>query len=71
VHVCAEHLGEPCERGIKDIPVSNGTMNRRVRKLSDDVTGQFISKTVSCIWFAIQMDESAYIHTSYHAILLV
>lgn len=51
-------FGEEYEKQVKKIPMSNNTVSRRIKEMSEDVEVQVIDKLKLVDMFALQLDES-------------
>lgn len=51
-------FGEEYEKQVKKIPMSNNTISRRIKEMSEDVEIQVIDKLKLVDMFALQLDES-------------
>ena len=58
IDMCREMFGEALASKLKTIPLSDGTIQRRITLAADDVEDQLISRLKDCKQFAIQLDES-------------
>uniref|UniRef100_A0A673IJH3 HAT C-terminal dimerisation domain-containing protein n=1 Tax=Sinocyclocheilus rhinocerous TaxID=307959 RepID=A0A673IJH3_9TELE len=58
VDMCREVLGESAANKIKEIPLSNDTVSRRIIDMSDDIETQLLDRVRASPLFAIQIDES-------------
>lgn len=57
--IAARMLGDKnIEIKLKDIPLSNNTMTRRIEELSDNITEQVVFHATSCKFFSLAIDES-------------
>jgi len=61
---CNEVLGQSAARKIKDIPLSNDTVERRISDMAEDTEMQLIEKMKKSKLFALQLDESTDIQNS-------
>jgi len=55
---CNEVLGQSAARKMKDIPMSNDTVERRISDMAEDTEMQLIEKIKKSELFALQLDES-------------
>ena len=53
-------LGDKHEKSLKDIPLSNNTVKRRIAAMSEDIKQQVITEINKSVFglFSIQLDES-------------
>ncbi|XP_053145433.1 zinc finger MYM-type protein 6-like [Hemicordylus capensis] len=58
VGVCNELLGSSASKKMKDLPLSNDTMTRRINELSSDIEEQVTEKVKLSKVFSLQLDES-------------
>lgn len=56
--IAEELLGQEAQKKIRDIPLSNDTVNSRIQKMSTDIEEQVTDKIKSSPYFALQCDES-------------
>ena len=57
IDMCEIVLDGKCAAKLKDIPLSNNTISRRINKISTDIKTQLIER-LHCTYFAIQLDET-------------
>ena len=64
IAACNEVLGQSAASKIKDIPLSNYTVERRISDMAEDTETQLIEKIKKSKLFALQLDESTDIQNS-------
>jgi len=62
--VCNELLGQSVASKMKDIPLSNDTVERRISDMAEGTETQFIEKIKKSKLFSIQLDEATDIQKS-------
>ena len=55
--VCIEMLGEPAARKVAQVPLSNGTIARRIDELAHDVEDRLIEEIKLAKYFSLQLNE--------------
>jgi len=55
---CNEVLGQSAASKMRDIPLSNDTVERRISDMAEDTETQLIEKIKKSKLFALQLDES-------------
>ncbi|KAG9282105.1 zinc finger BED domain-containing protein 5-like [Astyanax mexicanus] len=55
--MCRVMVGEEAANKLKNIPLSNDTVGRRISEMSSDVKSQLVERLRSCEQFAVQLDE--------------
>lgn len=58
IAACNEVLGQSAASKMKDIPLSNDTVERRISDMAEDTETQLIEKIKKSKLFALQLDES-------------
>ena len=58
IAACNEVLGQPAASKMKDIPLSNGTVERRISYMAEDTEKQLTEKIKKSKLFALQLDKS-------------
>lgn len=58
VSACAEVLGPAAAAKVKEIPLSNDTVSRRIGGMAEDLEAQIVERVRLADWFALQLDES-------------
>jgi hypothetical protein len=61
---CNEVLGQSAASTMKDIPLSNDTVERRISEMAEDTERQLVKKIKKSTLFALQVDESTDIQNS-------
>jgi hypothetical protein len=69
IDMCTEILGESAPNKLKTIPLSNDTMRRRIKDMSEDITRQTSERISENGHYAQQLDESK--DVANHTILMV
>ncbi|KAE9540093.1 hypothetical protein AGLY_005345 [Aphis glycines] len=69
VDICSELFGNEHVSKIKNIPMSNDTIHKRILCIANDIEYQLVEKINKSLFYAIQLDESTDISNS--AILLI
>ena len=64
IAACNEVLGQSAASKMKDIPLSNDTVERRISDMAEDTETQLIEKIKKSKLFALQLDESTDIQNS-------
>ena len=57
IDMCETVLDRECRAKLKEIPLSNNTISRRIGEMSSDIKAQLLEK-LKQTYFAIQLDES-------------
>jgi len=58
IAACNEVLGQSAASKMKDIPLSNDTVERRISDMVEDTERQIIEKIKKSKLFVLQLDES-------------
>ena len=58
LHIVTEYLGDKASTLATGIPLSDSTMTRRVKMMSEDVSEQLIQSQEDAVFFLIGLDES-------------
>lgn len=69
VDICSELFGNEHVSKIKNIPMSDDTIHKRILCIANDIEYQLVEKINKSLFYAIQLDESTDISNS--AILLI
>jgi len=64
IAACNEVLGQSAASKMKDIPLSNDTVERRISQMAEDTETQLVRKIKKSKLFALQLDEATDIQNS-------
>ena len=71
IAACNEVLGQSAAIKMKDIPLSNDTVEMRISHMAEDTETQLIEKIKKSKLFALQLDESTDIQNNSILIMYV